>query len=79
MKYKKGYILIESVITLTVIMTLLSIIYPIVSLSINIKRNIEDKIEIQQQSMEIIDYIDDLIGNSKGIIDVVYTSEIDDL
>ena len=34
---KKGYILIESVITLTVIMTLVSIIYPIVSLSINIK------------------------------------------
>lgn len=78
MKYKKGYILIESVITLTIIMILVAVIYPIVNLTINIKRNIEDKIEIQQQSMEIIDYIDDLIGNSKGIIDVVYTSEIDD-
>lgn len=78
MKYKKGYILIESVITLTIIMILVAVIYPIVNLTINIKRNIEDKIEIQQQSMEIIDYIDNLIGNSKGIIDVVYTSEIDD-
>ena len=78
MKYKKGYILIESVITLTIIMILVAVIYPIVNLTINIKRNIEDKIEIQQQSMEIIDYIDDLIGNSKGIIGVVFKSEIDD-
>ena len=78
MKYKKGYILIESVITLTIIMILVAVIYPIVNLTINIKRNIEDKIEIQQQGMEIIDYIDDLIGNSKGIIGVVSKSEIDD-
>ena len=53
MKYRKGYILIESVITLSVIMILASIIYSIVHLSINIKLNIEDKIELQQQAMEI--------------------------
>ena len=41
MKYRKGYILIESVITLSVIMILASIIYSIVHLSINIKLNIE--------------------------------------
>ena len=70
MKYRKGYILIESVITLSVIMILSSIIYSIVHLSVNIKLNIEDKIELQQQAMEITNYIDELIGNSKGIIGI---------
>ena len=70
MKYRKGYILIESVITLSVIMILASIIYSIVHLSINIKLNIEDKMD-QQQAMEITNYIDELIGNSKGIIGII--------
>ena len=76
MKYRKGYILIESVITLSVIMILASIIYSIVHLSINIKLNIEDKIELQQQAMEITNYIDELIGNSKGIIGITSKEEI---
>ena len=67
MKYRKGYILIESVITLSVIMILASIIYSIVHLSINIKLNIEDK---------ITNYIDELIGNSKGIIGITSKEEI---
>lgn len=76
MKYRKGYILIESVITLSIIMILASIIYSIVHLSINIKLNIEDKIELQQQAMEITNYIDELIGNSKGIIGITSKEEI---
>lgn len=76
MKNRKGYILIESVITLSIIMILSSIIYSIVHLSINIKSNIEDKIELQQQAMEITNYIDELIGNSKGIIDITSNEEI---
>ena len=78
MKHRKGYILIESVITLSIVGILLSIIYSVVDLSINMKSNIEDKIELQQQAMEITDYIDELIGNSKGIIGVVSKEEIDD-
>ncbi|WP_296645069.1 hypothetical protein [Romboutsia sp. 13368] len=77
MKYKKGYILIESVITLTVIMILSSIIYSIFNLTINIKTNIEDKIELQQQAMEITDYIDELISNSKGIIGITSKEGVD--
>ena len=76
MKYRKGYVLIESVITLSIIMILVSIIFSIVHLSINIKSNIEDKIEIQQQAMEITDYIEELIGNSKGIIGITSKEEI---
>ena len=37
MKCKKGYILIESVITLSIIMILSSIIYLILDLSLNMK------------------------------------------
>lgn len=76
MKCKKGYILIESVITLSIIMILSSIIYLILDLSLNMKSNIEDKIELQQQAIEITNYIDELIGNSKGIIGVISKEEI---
>ncbi|MBQ6631015.1 MAG: prepilin-type N-terminal cleavage/methylation domain-containing protein [Romboutsia sp.] len=77
MKYKKGYILIESIITLSIIMILSSIIYSIFNLTIDIKASIEDKIELQQQAMEITDYIDELISNSKGIIGITSKEEID--
>ncbi len=76
MKYRKGYILIESVITLSIIMILSSIIYLILDLSLNMKSNIEDKIELQQQAIEITNYIDELIGNSKGIIGIISKEEI---
>lgn len=76
MKYRNGYILIESVIMLSIIMIITSIIYSIVHLSINIKSSIEDKIELQQQAMEITNYIDELIGNSKGIIGITSKEEI---
>ena len=76
MKCKKGYILIESVITLSIIMILSSIIYLILDLSLNMKSNIEDKIELQQPAIEITNYIDELIGNSKGIIGIISKEEI---
>lgn len=76
MKYKKGYVLIESVITLSIMMILVSLIYSIIHVSINIKTNIEDKIELQQQANEITNYIDELIRNSKGIIGVASKEEI---
>ena len=40
MKHRKGYILIESVITLSIVGILSSIIYSVVDLSINMKSNI---------------------------------------
>lgn len=78
MKRRKGYTLIESVITLSIVAILSSIIYSVLHLSINMKSSIEDKVELQQQAMEITDYIDELIGNSKGIIGVVSKEEIND-
>ena len=53
MKRRKGYTLIESVITLSIVAILSSIIYSILYLSINMKSSIEDKVELQQQAMEI--------------------------
>ena len=79
MKCKKGYILIESVITLSIIMILSSIIYLILDLSLNMKSNIEDKIELQQQAIEITNYIDELIGNSKGIIGIISKEAINNV
>lgn len=70
MKYKKGYILIENVVVMSIIMVILSILYYLLFFSINTKKNIEDRLELQQQSNEIIKYIEDLIGNSKGIINI---------
>ena len=57
-------------------MILSSIIYLILDLSLNMKSNIEDKIELQQQAIEITNYIDELIGNSKGIIGIISKEEI---
>ena len=78
MKHKNGYVLIESVITLSIIMILSSIVYSIFNLTINIKSNIEDKIELQQQAAEIVDYIDELISNSKGILGITSKEKIDE-
>lgn len=68
MKCRKGYLLIESVLTLSLIVVLSSILYYMLFFCLNLKSTIEDKIELQQQGLEITNHIEKIIGESKGII-----------
>ncbi|WP_042271947.1 hypothetical protein [[Clostridium] dakarense] len=70
MKRRKGYLLLESVISLSIIMILIGVSYYLLFFCIDTKTRIEDKIELQQQANEISKYIEEVIGNSKGIISI---------
>lgn len=72
MNRKRGYLLVESIITLSLTVILSSTLYYMLIFCINLKTTIEDKIELQQQGIEITKQIEKLIGESKGIIDVDY-------
>lgn len=70
MKRRKGYLLLESVISLSIIMILIVVLYYLLFFCMNTKTRIEDKIELQQQANEVSKYIEEVIGNSKGIISI---------
>lgn len=70
MKRRQGYLLLENIISLSIIIILISISYYLLFFCIDTKTKIEDKIELQQQASEISKYIEDIIGNSKGIISI---------
>lgn len=70
MKRKYGYLLLESVVSLTSIVILIMVLHSIFVLTINLKLKIEDKIELQQQSLEIVKSMEGIISNSMGIINL---------
>lgn len=70
MNRREGYLLLESIISLSIIMILISLSYYLLFFCIDTKTRIEDKIELQQQASEISKYIEEIIGNSKGIISI---------
>ncbi|HSQ88683.1 hypothetical protein [Romboutsia sp.] len=70
MKRRGGYLLLESIISISVILIIMSILYYLLFFSYNIKTKFEDKVELQQQANEITKYIENIIGNSKGIISI---------
>lgn len=70
MKRKYGYLLFESVVSLTSIVILIMVLYSIFVLTIDLKLKIEDRIELQQQVLEIIKSMEGIISNSMGIINV---------
>lgn len=72
MKNKNGYLLLESVVSLSIIVTLCLVLYSLLAFCINTNKSIEDKIEIQQQALEIGKHIKSTIEKSKGIISVKY-------
>ncbi|MGL5693351.1 MAG: hypothetical protein ACRCXA_04680 [Peptostreptococcaceae bacterium] len=72
MNNKKGYLLLETIIALTIIVTILLVLYSILYLCLNVKTTLEDKIEIQQQAIEISKHIKSTIEKSKGIIDIKF-------
>ena len=75
MKNNKGYLLLESIMSLVIIGTLLIAIYTSLIFCIKFKASIEDKVEIQQQALEISKHIKSTIEKSKGIISVTYNNE----
>lgn len=70
MKNKGGYLLLESIISLFLISTLVLMLCSLLLLCINSKINLEDKIELQQQASEMSRHIEEVIGNSMGIISI---------
>ena len=57
MKRKNGFLLLESVLSITIIVMLVSILYYLLFFCINIKVGIENKVELQQQAIELENYI----------------------
>jgi len=74
MKNNKGYLLLESIMSLSIIGTLLIVIYISLIFCIESKTSIEDKVEIQQQALEMTKHIKSTIEKSKGIISVTYNN-----
>lgn len=76
MKRKKGYLLLESAISIASIVIIISLLYYILIFSNNIKMKIEDSVELQQQGNEVSKYIKEAIQNSKYIINYDKNSEL---
>ncbi|MCZ1026570.1 hypothetical protein O0901_07465 [Clostridioides difficile] len=70
MKHKYGYLLLESVVSLSSMVIIILVLYSIFLSTINLKLKVEDKIELQQQSLEIIKSMEGIIGNSMGIMNI---------
>ncbi|HBH3522983.1 TPA: hypothetical protein KSJ79_000925 [Clostridioides difficile] len=70
MKHKYGYLLLESVVSLSSMVIIMLVLYSIFLSTINLKLKVEDKIELQQQSLEIIKSMEGIISNSMGIMNV---------
>ncbi|MCJ0222111.1 hypothetical protein JY758_00750 [Clostridioides difficile] len=70
MKHKYGYLLLESVVSLSSMVIIILALYSIFLSTINLKLKVEDKIELQQQSLEIIKSMEGIISNSMGIMNV---------
>lgn len=68
MKRRKGYLLLECIISISLILTLVLMLYNLATLSLNIKSTFEDSVELQQQANEVKGHIENIIKNSKGII-----------
>ena len=68
MKSSKGYLLLESIVSLTLIATLTLTLYSLLIFSIKVSASIEDKVELQQQGSEMSKHIKSLIEKSKGLM-----------
>ena len=70
MKHKDGYILLETIVSLFIILLILMTLYSTILVSNNNKIKIEDRVELSQQ-MEEIDYqLKNLIGSGIDIINI---------
>lgn len=70
MKNKKGYILLETIVSISIILILALSLYSILLICKDYKQAIEDKIELYEQGQEMSMQINRLIENSKGVLSV---------
>ncbi len=68
MKNKKGYLLLESVVSLFIIVSLSLSIYSLLFYCTRYQNTIQDKVELQQQAQEMIFQINKTIENSEEIM-----------
>lgn len=66
----KGYLLIEYVVSIAIIVFIGTFLVNSYFLTQNIVTNIKDKNELITQAIEITDQIDKLVANSKGILSI---------
>lgn len=65
---KRGYLLLEGIVSLFIIVTLSLSFYYILFFSNNYKNMIQNKVELYEQGEEISFQINKLLENSKGIV-----------
>ncbi len=70
MKNNRGYFLLEYIISFSLLIIISSIIIDTLYISRKYNINLEDSVELYQQSIEITNSIDKLISNSSGIINI---------
>ena len=70
MKIRKGYLLLESIISLFIIITISLSLYSFLFFSNKYKISIEDNIELYEQGEEMCYQINKTIENSEGIISI---------
>lgn len=70
MKSNGGYLIIESILSISIIVILSTMLCSLILYSTTLKLNVEDKVELQQQASDISGHIKELIGKSKGIMSI---------
>lgn len=78
MKNRNGYLLLEGISSLSIIATIKLVLGSLLIVCMNIKVRIEDKVELQQQGLEITKHIKSTIEKSKGIISIQF-NDIDEI
>ena len=70
MKNKKGYLLLEGIISLFMMVTISISLYSFIFFTNKYKNSIEDNIELYEQGEEMCYQINKIIENSDGIINI---------
>ncbi|KHS58051.1 hypothetical protein QX51_04950 [Terrisporobacter othiniensis] len=70
MKNRKGYLLLESIISLFIIATISLSLYSFLFFGNKYKKSIEDNVELYEQGEEMCFQINKTIENSNGIISI---------
>ncbi|MDR1773296.1 MAG: type II secretion system GspH family protein [Clostridioides sp.] len=73
---RKGYLLVETICSLTVISILSLALITLLTISINYKNRINDKLEIQQQIVDTQKHIEMLISQCYGIASIKEYSNV---
>lgn len=68
MKNKRGYILLETIVSLFIIILIVTCLYQIIILCSNIKKDVEDRTELNQQIEEMFSEIKPLLESSFNVI-----------